>query len=182
MYRLARKALEIYIHEQRIITLTDFPPELSSHMSEKQSVFVTLYYEGKVVASSGRIACKKENTLYECIDNTLLTLKDARLSASIQTPEKISEIRIRTDRFSTENRRILQNIDDLDITREWLILLSQNLGVLSVILPHMVNIEATPARYFSLACQKAWLDEKTLTSSDYVIYGLTTISESEFDN
>ena len=126
MHKLARKALDIYIREKRIITLTDFPPELLSHMSTKEAVFVTFYYEGKVIASSGRITCKKENTLYECIDNTLLALKDPRFLEVIQTPEKLSEIHIRTDRFSAENRRLLKAIDDLDVTHEGMILLSQN--------------------------------------------------------
>ncbi len=182
MYKLARKTLEIYIREKRIITLPDFPPELLAHMGTKEAVFVTLYYQGKVIASTGRITCKKENTLYECIDNTLLALKDPRFLEIIQTPEKLAEISIRTDRFSPENRRILQTIDDINITNEGIIFLSQNFGVLSVILPHMVNIENTPAKYFSLACQKAGLDEKKISSSDYVIYWLTTMSESEFDN
>lgn len=79
---------------------------------------MTFYYQGKVIASSGRITCKKENTLYECIDNTLLALKDPRFLETIQTPEKLAEISIRTDRFSSENRQILQSVNDLDVNHE----------------------------------------------------------------
>lgn len=39
----------------------------------------------------------------------------------------LSELHIRTDRISTENRRILRDITELDTTREGLIFLSQNL-------------------------------------------------------
>jgi AMMECR1 domain-containing protein len=118
MYSLARKTLEIYLREKRVITLTDFPPEAIEHMSTKDAVFVTLYREGRVIASSGRIACKKENTLYECIDNTLLCLKDPRFTEEIQDISKLGDIQIRTDRFKPQNRRILPNITDLDTTKE----------------------------------------------------------------
>ena len=180
MYSLVRKTLEMYLREQKIITLSDFPPELSPFMKTKEGVFVTLYYEGKVIASSGRIAAKKENTLYECIDNTLLCLKDPRFVTEIQSLEKLGDIRIRTDHFTGENRRVLRTIDELDTSREGLILLSQNLGVMSVILPHMLHVDMTPRAYFTLACQKAGIEEKDLTSADYVIYGFTTTSESDF--
>lgn len=169
MYALVRKTLEVYLREKKIIVLSDFPPELSVHMKTKESVFVTLYHSGKIIASSGRIMCTKENTLYECIDNTLLCLKDPRM-ASLQNPESLSDIRIRIDRFSPENRRILHSIDELDMAREGMIFLSQNLGCMSVILPHMLHVDPTPAAYFSLACQKAGVDEKSLTAEDYVIY------------
>lgn len=180
MYSLVRKTLEIYIKEQRIIVQSDFPSEVTPHLVTKDSVFVTLYHDGRVIASSGRIACKKENTAFECIDNTLLCLKDERFSISLQNPESLEKIRIRTDRFTPKNRRILKSISELDISKEWLIFLSQNFGVMSIILPHMVHVGSTPESYFSLACKKAGVDETKLTNADYVMYGLSTIEESDF--
>lgn len=181
MYTLARTALDIYLREKRVISLSEFPPEMKQYSSLKDAVFVTLYHEWRVVASSGRIACKKENSLYECIDNTLLCLKDPRFTAEIQDISKLPNIRIRTDRFRSENRRVLRSIEELDTSKEGLIFLSQNYGALSVILPHMVNMNSSPEEYFSLACKKAGIDPETLTTADYVLYGLTTISESDFD-
>ena len=180
MHILVRKTLDTYIREKRIITLSEFPPEATEYMSLKDAVFVTLYLEWKVIASSGRIACKKENSVYECIDNSLLCLSDSRFSSEIQDVSKLAEIRIRTDRFRPENRRVLRDISELDTSREWLILLSQNLGVLAIILPHMVNVDASADQYFALACKKADIDPSQLTSADYVLYGLTTTSESDF--
>jgi AMMECR1 domain-containing protein len=182
MYQLVRKTLETYLSEQRVITLSDFPAELSPLWSRKDAIFVTLYFEGKVIASSGRIACQKENTLYECVDNTLLCLKDPRFTASIASKDKLSDIHIRTDRFGPEGRRILRSIDELDTTREGLIFLSQNLGIISVILPHMLHVDTSSQAYFALACKKSWIDPESLTPADFVLYGLTTVSESDFDN
>ncbi len=179
MISLVRKTLEVYLGEKRIITQSDFPTDISTYTSKKDSVFVTLYYEGRVIASSGRIQCKKENTVLECIDNTLLCLKDERFSPALQTLEMLPGIRVRVDIFNAQNRRILQSINDLDISKEWLILLSQNLGAMAVILPHMVHVGATPESFFSLACKKAWLDQKKLTSADYVIYAISTTEVSD---
>ncbi len=180
MHALVRKTLDTYLREQRIITLSDFPAEAIQYTTMKDAVFVTLYHEWRVIASSGRIACKKENSLFECIDNTLLCLKDPRFALEIQDVSKLPDIHIRTDRFRPENRRVLRDIAELDTSREWLMLLSQNLWVLSVILPHMVHIDTSPGQYFALACKKADIDSSTLTPSDYVLYGLTTVSESDF--
>jgi hypothetical protein len=71
-----------------------------------------------VIASSGRIVCQKENSVFECIDNTLLCLKDTRFPFSLQSLEKLQEIYIRIDIFSPQDRRILQDITELDTSRE----------------------------------------------------------------
>jgi AMMECR1 domain-containing protein len=178
---LVRKTLEIYLRENRIITQSDFPAEALSFTSTKDAVFVTLYHEWRVIASSGRIQCKKENTIFECIDNTLLCLKDARFAPSLQTPDALEKIHIRVDRFGMQNRRILESIENLDIRTEWVIFLSQNLGVLSIVLPNMVHVGSTPQSYFDLACRKWWLDPAKLDPREYFLYGLSTVSETDFE-
>lgn len=174
MHTLVRKTLETYINEKRIITQADISANVLAMMGKKESVFVTLYHDGRVIASSWRIQCQKEDTLYECIDNTLLCLKDPRFALSLQDSANLVNIHIRVDIFSSENRRMIQNISELSVRDEWLILLSQNLGAMSVILPNMVHIDPTPEKYFELACQKAGLDPKTIGQSDYVLYAIKT--------
>ncbi len=178
--QFVRKILEIYLGEKRIITQSEFPNELISHASSKEAVFVTLYREWRIIASSGRIQCKKENTLFECIDNSLLCLKDERFLSALQTPEGLSSLSIRVDRFWTDKRRVLSNITDLDIRNEGIIFLSQNLGALSVILPNMVHVGSTAESYFDLASKKAWLDGKSINPDEYVIYGFITEAETDF--
>lgn len=174
MFSLVRKTLEIYINEKRIITQADFPTNIIGMMGKKESVFVTLYNNGRVIASSGRIQCQKENSVYECIDNTLLCLKDRRFSAGLQNPENLANIHVRVDTFATEDRRMIQNISELSVRDEGLIFLSQNHGTMSVILPHMIHIDASPEKYYQLICEKAGLDPMKLTHSDYVLYALKT--------
>jgi AMMECR1 domain-containing protein len=134
MYSLVRKTLEVYLREKRIITQSDFPTDILSHLQSRESVFVTLYLDNRVGASSGRIDCKKENSVFECIDNTLLCLKDPRFSSVMQDATILDRIHIRVDRFmfrrkdgGTPYLRVLQKIGDLDIAHEGIIFLSQNL-------------------------------------------------------
>lgn len=174
MHELVRKTLEVYLKEKRLITLAEIPPSASSYSARKDAVFVTLYHEGKVIASSGRIQCKKENSVYECIDNTLLCLKDARFSESLQAIDQLPNIHIRVDLFNSSGRRVLADINALDMRNEWLIFLSQNLWVLSVLLPGMTNVASKPEEYFQIAAKKAWLEAEKLTHSDYVLYAIQT--------
>lgn len=118
MHQLVRKTLETYIHEKRIITQGDIPAELLPMMSTRQSVFVTLYMDGRVIASSGRIQCQKENTVYETIDATMLCLKDTRFASSLQSPESLAKINIRVDTFSTEDRRMIQSASEMSVRDE----------------------------------------------------------------
>jgi hypothetical protein len=78
------------------------------------------------------------------------------------------------DTFSPEDRRMIQNASEMSPRDEWLIILSQNLGVMAVVLPHMIHLDPTPERYFTLVCQKAGIDPAKLTHADYVLYALRT--------
>lgn len=118
MISLVRKTLEIYLQEKRVITQSDFPADIATYLTRRDAVFVTLYHDSRVIASSGRIACTKENSVYECIDNTLLCLKDPRFAPALQTPEILSSIYIRIDVTTPSDRRVLQNIDELNPANE----------------------------------------------------------------
>lgn len=179
MHNTVRKILEIYLREKRIIAQSEFTTAEIPYTRVKNALFVTLYSHGRVIASQGRIQCKKENTLFECLDLTLLCLKDSRFSAELQTLEALSGIQIRVDMIESNSRRILANISDLNVRSEGIIFLSQNLGVLSVILPNMIRLDPTPEKYFALAQQKAGITTP-LSHSDYVIYGLSTKQMSDF--
>ncbi len=180
MQELVRKTLEIYLREKRIIVLSEIPASVSQFSKTKDAVFVTLYFQGSVIASSGRIQCRKDTTVFECIDNTLLCLKDPRFTSALQTPEQLEEIHIRVDILSTVNRRILQKKEDFDIKNEGLIFLSQNHSIMSVLLPGMCNIASTPDECFQIVAKKARLEPDSLTNSDYVLYAIKTERSSDF--
>jgi len=174
MISLVRKTLDVYLRERRIITQSDFPSDIQIYLSSKDAIFVTLYHEWRVIASSGRIICQKENSVFECIDNTLLCLKDNRFAESLQNTDSLQSIYIRLDILAPQDRRILQSVEELDTSKEWLILLSQNLGTMAVILPKMLHVDPSPQSYYTLACSKAGIDIAKLIPADYVLYAIRT--------
>ncbi len=124
--------------------------------------------------------CTKENTLAECLDLTFLLLKDPRFK-NFQSPENLDDITIRVDKIGKSSRRMLQSISDLKIRDEGLIFLSEKFGKMSVILPNMVNVDPTPEKYLTFACMKADLNINEISPKDYVIYGLSTVREDDFE-
>ena len=180
MISLVRKTLTAYLKEKRIITQAELDTNELRYANTKEALFITLYLDGKVIASAGRIQIQKENTLFECIDLSLQLLKDPRFSATLQSPDMLEKIRIRTDRITANSRRLIKNISELNTRTEGVILLSQNLGILSVVLPRMISYNPTPERYFEFACRKVNIDPKTLSPSDYVIYALSSEEENDF--
>lgn len=141
-----------------------------SFTAQKDALFITLYFDKQVIASVGRIQCQKENSFQECIDLALLTLKDPRFSQNLQNPNELEKISIRVDVLGANARRMLKNVSELDTKKEGLIFLSQKIGVMSIILPKMIQNNPSPERYFELACKKAAVDPATLQAGDYVIY------------
>lgn len=45
MISLVRKTLEIYLRERRVITSAEYGAENVAYMSQKNAVFVTLYFQ-----------------------------------------------------------------------------------------------------------------------------------------
>lgn len=71
------------------------------------------------------------------MDLSLSCLMDPRFSENLKSPEAISSLAVRIDFLNAQSRRILKEITELNPDSEGVILLSQELGKMSVILPEM---------------------------------------------
>jgi hypothetical protein len=78
---------------------------------------VTLYKDGKVIASSGRINLKKPNTIAELIENSLFCLKDPRFIEAIKNPAEINNVNFRVDIITPSQREVINKIDEVDIKK-----------------------------------------------------------------
>lgn len=177
---IVRRVLEIYLTEKRIVSISEFDSSIHESLALKDALFVTLYLDGSIIASVGRIQCQKQNSFAEAVDLALLTLKDERFSPATHNLETLTRIKIRVDRIGTTSRRMIQTPTELQLRDEWLIFLSQNYWVLSVVLPHMITNATSGDDYFDVAVQKAGLNRDKITYKDYVIYALSTTQESDF--
>lgn len=172
MHKIARRIMETYLKEKKILTIEELGLSGTEHEKSKNLIFVTLYKNGSIIASSGRIHLKKPNTLFELIENSLFCLRDPRFAEAIKNPDELAKVQIRVDMIRPEGRRIITNVSELDIKREGLILLSQTKNALGVLLPNITNIASSGAEYFEIACKKAGLDSRELKPEDMVLYAI----------
>lgn len=180
MHKIARKVIETYLNEQKIPTLEELGVVENQDVNTKNLSFVTLYKDWKVIASSWRINLKKPNTLLELVENTLFCLKDPRFVENIKNPLEIKNIKIRVDIINNEQRKVINKLDEIDINKHGLIIISQSQNKLGVILPNMANIISNPQDLFELVCLKAWIDSKNTSEEDYILYSIESYQYSDF--
>lgn len=180
MNKITRKIIETYLNEKRIPTLEELEIVWSSDINTKNLSFITLYKDGKVIASSGRINLKKPNTLAELIENTLFCLKDPRFIESVKNPAELKNVNFRVDIISPEQRKVINKLDEVDIKKNWLIFISQNLWKIWVILPNIANLITSSDDLFSLVCKKAWVNREELKEEDYILYKIESTVYSDF--
>lgn len=179
MHKIARRVIETYLREKKILTIEELGLSGTEHEKSKNLMFVTLYKNGGVIASSGRIHLKKPNTLFELIENSLFCLRDPRFAEAVKNPDDLPKLQIRVDMIRPEGRHILANISELDTKREWLILLSQTKNTLGVLLPGITNVASTPDEYLQIVCKKAGVNPTELKPEDMVLYGIESSVFSE---
>lgn len=180
LHQAVRKVLATYLSEGRVSALEEIGLAESDYARSKDSAFVTLYKDGKVVASSGRIHPKAESTAKEAVEQALLCLKDPRISGVVNSAADLSDVRVRVDVFPMSKRRVLASISDLDVRKEGVMFLAQGLNKLSVILPGIANLASKPEELLSIAIKKAGLEASSLKEGDYVVYAIQTEVSSDF--
>lgn len=127
MNKMARNALDFFLKTQNIPTIEDIGEQFNKLLETKHISFVTMYLDGRVVASSGRINIKRPNTILELIENTLFCLKDPRFVESVKNPDELKKVKFRVDIVRNEQRKIVNSLQEVDISKHGLILISQTL-------------------------------------------------------
>lgn len=142
MYQtLARNAITSYLESNQIPSIGDLSLIDHPDTQTRNCVFITLYKDGRVVASSGRVHPIQTNTISECIDNAILALRDARAEGLVLSD--MPNVKIRVDVIASNDRRVVASYDEVNPREEGLILLSQNLNKLAVVLPKIVAPDIT---------------------------------------
>jgi AMMECR1 len=152
--QILRKILAAHLSKQSFPTIDELWVRNDPILATKNLAFVTLYKNGEVIASSGRIHNVKKSTLQELIENGIIALGDPRAQGQI-TPENLSQIHIRIDIIPPEMKRTLRSYTELQ-RKEGIILFSQSQNFISVVLPHIAWPDRTPMELFQIACKKVW--------------------------
>jgi AMMECR1 domain-containing protein len=177
---VSRKVIETYLNEKKILSISELLLMGSEYLDTKHLSFVTLYKDGKVIASSGRVHIKKENTVMELIENTLFCLKDERFIEAIKNPLELKHVKFRVDIITNAQRKVIKSLDEVDPKTDGLILISQTKNALGVILPNITNMVSTSQELFTLVCKKAGLVSTELKDEDYILYKIQSTVFSEF--
>lgn len=178
MYQtLARNVITSFLESNHIPSVGDLSLAEHPDVQTRNCVFVTLYKDGRVVASSGRVHPIQANTVSECIDNAVLALRDARAEGLLLSD--LPNVKIRVDVIASNDRRVVGSYEEVNPREEGIILLSQNLNTLSVVLPKIVAPDISARDLFTIACTKAGIPVSQ-PPSDYVLYALRSQEYSDF--
>ncbi|HRI36292.1 MAG TPA: AMMECR1 domain-containing protein [bacterium] len=175
MQEFVRTALSRYLTTQHVPSPEEVGiPADHPLMRRKDIVFVTIYRNGEVIASSGRVAVKKSSSAVELVENALLCLKDPRIAEFLGDPTLLDAVRIRVDIIPTEKRKIISTLSEIDPNVHGLILISEQHEALGVVLPGMSRLASTPEELFFLVAKKAGLDSQSLSEEEYILYTIET--------
>lgn len=150
LVQLARKTIETYIREDKII---DSPKELTAEMKEKAGVFVSLHRGGQLRGCIGTFSPTTENVAKEIIRNAIeSSTRDPRFPP--MTEEELDGLEISVDVLSAPEA--VTSRDDLDpkcygciVKAEW------RRGLL---LPDLEGVN-TPEEQIAICRRKAGINE-----------------------
>jgi len=174
MHTIAKKILESFVFEKKQPTIIDLWLAEHEMAHNKYASFVTLTLDGEVVASSWRVHPVKDSTLEELIDNVMNATEDARFAQKVKNPELARRLTYRIDLIIPEYRRLVTSPDDIDITKEWVIVLCQKQWKLAVILSGMMPDVASWDELYRYALNKADINTRELKKGDVLVYALRT--------
>ena len=175
---LARKAIEAELTHTPLPSLVELGATGLPEADTKSLAYVTLYADGVVIASTGRIHNTSRTTLEECFTNARIALLDPRAIGKI-TLETLPNIKVRVDIINGTDKRVIQSISEINPREEGIIFISQNLVVASVVLPRMCEVGSTPETIFNVACKKAGVTPD-IARSEYVLYAIKSTIYSDF--
>lgn len=149
--QLARKTIEVYLKEGRII---DIPSGLTDEMRQRAGVFVSLHRHGDLRGCIGTFAPTQENVAKEVIMNAIsASTRDPRFLPMDKS--ELDGLEISVDVLSSPEP--VKDISELDAKKYGVIVSAgPKRGLL---LPDLDGVD-TPERQISICRQKAGISEK----------------------
>lgn len=181
MHLTVRKAITTYIAEKRFLTVEECPnDDIKNYSTSTDLVWVTLYRDGEVIASRGRVKLRKPSSLLEAVDLSIEALQDPRFAQSVKAPSEISEVKIRVDTIATTQRRIIKAPSEIEIGSEGLIVICQKLNMISVILPSMAQRITNGQELYELACRKSGVKTSDIGENEAILYAIKSTISRDF--
>jgi hypothetical protein len=150
LLQLARKTIETYIKEKRVI---DLPPELTPEMETRAGVFVSLHRKGQLRGCIGTFNPTQTNVAQEIIHNAIESATgDPRFSPV--TEDELPDLEISVD-VLTEPKAVA-SAKELDAKKYGVIVRDRH-NRRGLLLPDLPGVD-TPEQQIEICCQKAWIE------------------------
>lgn len=150
LVQLARKTIETYIQEDKVI---DLPKELTEEMKEKAGVFVSLHKQGQLRGCIGTFAPTTENVAQEVIRNAIeSSTRDPRFPPV--EADELPELEIKVDVLTAPEP--VKSVAELDAKKYGVIVKAEwRRGLL---LPDLEGVN-TPEEQIAICRRKAGIGE-----------------------
>ena len=150
LVRLARKTIETYIKEERVL---DLPEELTPEMKVRAGVFVSLHERGALRGCIGTFNPTQANVAQEIIHNAIESAtRDPRFPPV--TEAELPELEISVD-VLTEPKPVAST-KELD-AKKYGVIVRDRSNRRGLLLPDLPGVD-TPEQQIEICCQKAWIE------------------------
>lgn len=177
MISIVRQTIDFYMKNLKEPTLNDIKIENKELLNERWSCFVTLYYKWNIRWSAWNIKEIKKNIIEEIISNTIEALTNDKRFKKITLWES-KELKIRFDKISSRSILKDKNIKSIETTRFWVLVIKKDYEKMALLLPNIDPKILTWEDYIPILKEK--LNEKEFSESDYIIYEIETITETDY--
>ncbi len=177
MLEIVRQTIEFYMKNLKKPRQEDLEIKQEDLLNNRSSCFVTLYHKGNIRWSWWNVKEIEKNTVLELIENTIHALNNDKRFKKITLWES-KELKIRIDEIVSREIIKSEDINKIEPTSNWILVLKKDYEKMACILPNIDPKILTWEDYNPILKEKLW--EKTFNPDDYIIYKITTKTETDY--
>ncbi len=177
MLDIVKQTIDFYMKNLRKPEINELNINNKDLLWERASCFVTLYHKWNIRWSAWNIKEISQNTIEELIENTIHAISEDKRFSKLSLQES-KELKIRVDKIISRELVEKSNINKIEPTSSWVIVLKKDYEKMACILPNIDAKILTWEDYTPILEQK--LNEKNFNPDDYHIYMIKTETETDY--
>ncbi len=177
MIEIVKQTIDFFIKTGKKPKPSDLSVENKNYLSERWSLFVTIYYKWEIRGSAWNIKELESNLVLEIIENTISAIsKDPRFKPI--WPKEASGIKIRVDKIIKRDLLKNKSLAEIEPTKTWIIVIKNDYTKMAAILPN-INPKIINWEDF-IPILKEKLKDSNFKEKNYIIYEIKTEVETSF--
>lgn len=176
MIEIVNQIIKYYLSNKKTPKSSDLSRDSIDLLTQKWTIFVTLYKDWQIIWSCGNIVEIEKNIVDEIIENTVWALNDERFKNV--SKDDFEKIRIRIDTITKRNVLSQENaISFINPIKNWVITIKKDYSKMAVILPNISSTLTNAEDLKNILSNK--LDDDFI-QENYIIYEIETEVETNF--